>query len=152
MSEVETYLQSIGNYLPLMVLGVLITYAVVLAPSLPKIVLVILFGVKIEFYGIEEDLRDTYILEAHATTDTLGRDLRRYTRIIVTPSRIYYLILGSQTTDFNRKRMSEKVGLERVVIVASTTGGTWVCIDHNGDVPVNDVYDPRPNIYPEQRR
>lgn len=141
MSEVNMFLESISTWLPLMTLGVIIVCAVTASPALIKLGFLMLFGVKIELRGIEEGERDNYIAEVHSTSNTLGSDLLRYTRIIVTPSRIYYLIPGSEPRDFNRKRMSNKV--KGTIILCPTSEGTWLSIDHDDDVPVKDPHDPR---------
>lgn len=141
MSEINIFLESIGTWLPLMTLGVIIICAIRLTPALAKLGFMMLFGVKIEFRGIEEGERNKYLADAHIVSDTLGRDLLRYTRLIVTPSRTYYLIPGAEPRDFNRKRMRDKVS--RVIILCPTSEGVWLSIDHDDDVPIKDPYDPR---------
>lgn len=141
--NITDFIGSLGDLLPLMTLGVLITCAVALTPTLAKLGFVMLFGVKIDLRGIEEGARDKYIAEVHTTSDTLRRDLLRYTRLIVTPSRIYYLIPGSKLRDFNRKAMSDKV--KRMIILCPTSDGVWLSVDHDDDVPIKDPHDPRPN-------
>lgn len=141
MSEVKIFLESIGTWLPLMTLGVIIVCVVRLTPVLAKLGFLMLFGVKVELRAIEEGERDKYIADAHNVSEALGSDLLRYTRLIITPSRIYYLIPGAEPRDFNRKRMRDKVS--RVIILCPTSEGVWLSIDHDDDVPIKDSHDPR---------
>ena len=145
MSEIDAFMGAIGTYLPPMIILTLVACAVFMSPTIARLIMVMLFGVRIHLHAPSRQ----YLDDIHAFTNILMPSLPgKILRIEATPSHIYYLV-DAKISPFKPdmwRVLSGKV--QRPVTVYPAQNAMWVSVHYNQEL--EESYKPYLDLHPEQ--